>query len=452
MQLFQYILLDQLGKTRIGYIEGENKDLIAKKFQSTGVKQILSIDTFTLANVNLLDRRKFFSFSATNSEGRKIEGTIEHLTELDAYKELVDKYNLSVQVLVEGNRDIEPLRQQFEAMTDKIKEKYEALKKSQNLKSQTQKFFNEKKVTQDETAQIGNLLDKEFKDLLRTIQDTTKPLLLDKNYKEDIESVHTTIAVLLSRPNTTIDQKYDFLAYLLRDLSFIEDTIDNVFSRDKIKKVLAPTVQLLKKIEQIKARLAPAPVKPIEQSPPRNLIFGDLTQEKDTSETPNKAPDSKVKNFTPKVIEESPEELKTSFVRYQEKKEEVKAIENDIEQLKREENAHAELYPPLHVSSEYALLQELPNMTEWLCMFYILVAASGELFFLTEKSLRLGSLDLATLFASIGTQSFNLKIIFSFFVFHTIFLIWKAHPKNRRLLFILLLSGMGIIFALFYFL
>ena len=70
MQLFKYILLDQLGKTRIGYIEGENKDAIAKKFQATGVQQILSIDTFTLANVNLLDRRKFFSFSATTPEGK----------------------------------------------------------------------------------------------------------------------------------------------------------------------------------------------------------------------------------------------------------------------------------------------------------------------------------------------------------------------------------------------
>ncbi|MFN7160948.1 MAG: hypothetical protein ACK4NC_05085 [Candidatus Gracilibacteria bacterium] len=455
MQLFKYILLDQSGKTRIGYIEGESKDSIAKKFQTTGVKQILSIDTFTLANVNLLDRRKFFSFSAVRQDDTKMEGTIEHLTDLDAYKELVEEHRLTVSILVEGNRELQPLRMQFEAMTDKIKDKYDSLKKSQDLKSQTKKFFSEKKVTIDESAQIANLLDRDFKDLLRNIQETTKPLLLDKNYQEDIESVHTTIAVLLGRPNTTVDQKYDFLAYLLRELSFIEDTIDNAFSRDKIKKVLVPTVQLLKKIEQIKVRLNPEPVKPVvieEPKPQQNMIFGNFNQGQRELETMGKNLASQTKKTAAAPSADNFEELKTSFVRYQEKKEQVKAIEADIEKLKREEIAHSDIYPPLHVSSEHAILQELPNMTEWLCMFYLLVAVSGEQFFLNNKPFILGTLDIASLFAAIGTQAFNLKIILSFLLFHTVLLIWKAHPKNRRLLFGSFAILAGIIFYMFYFL
>lgn len=455
MQLFKYILLDQSGKTRIGYIEGDNKESIAKKFQLSGVKQILSIDTFTLANVNLLDRRKFFSFSATRGDGTKMEGTIEHLTELDAYKELVEEYKLEVQILVEGNRELEPLRIQFEAMTDKIKEKYAALKKSQDLKSQTQKFFSEKSVTQDETTQITSILDKDFKDLLSRIKETTTPLLLDKNYQEDIESVHTTIAVLLGRPNTTIDQKYDFLAYLLRELSFIEDTIDNAYSRDKIKKVLAPTVQLLKKIEQIKNRLEPkqeAVKKEDTQSPKNNYIFGSFTEEHKALEGMSDDLVMQTKKTVLQPNTESIEELKTSFIKYQEKKEQVKAIEATIESLKREENAQSDIYTPLHVSSEYALLQELPHMTEWLCMFYLLVALSGELFFLADKPLLLGSRDISGLFAAIGTQSFNLKIILSFLLFHTVFLFWKSHPKNRKLLLSLFVGVCCVIFSVFYFL
>lgn len=419
MQLFKYILIDRQGKTRIGYMEGEDQNGLAARFAQAGAQKILSISTFQLANINLLDKRKIFSFAGARGQ-MLLEGSIEHLSDLDAYKELIEEYQIIPSVVVEGARELAPMRVAYEDMTRQLALRYQSIKKGKDIKEKTKEFFapTAKKSPEQGAASI---IDKDFKTLLATIKRGTENLLLDKTYADDIESIHTTIRVLLDRAATTHEQKYDFLSYILRELSFVEDTMDDSRLREDIKKLLTKCVHLLQKLETIKIQNTTKESKNPAPKVEQNIIFG--TDAKNTTKTTS-AP----------IKENQPVEL-SAFKKYQDKKELVKSLNNEIEQLRSREDKTEDNIQPLNFSSENLLLREVPKLTEILVLFYLLIVVAGESLLINKISLTLFSFNLTTLIGSVILSHSSLKLIFVFILFHAFLSYWKEYQTHKKSIF-----------------
>lgn len=402
MQLFKYILIDKESKTRIGYIEGESTEQLSERFLRSQVQNILSIEPFSPGSVKLLDKRKIFTFQG-HREQVVLEGTIEQLSELDAYKELLEEHTITPSIVVEGVRNISTLQESFETMTLELAKRYARLQREKQIQEGAKAFFKkdlapqepEKKAIPVETATpTSTLLDREFHDILTSIREQTQEVRLERTYEEDIESIHTTIGVLLTKKSTTTKQKYDFLSYILRELAFIEDTMEDSNVRKKIKKLLQSCAKLLQRLQTIQAK----------------------------QEVPKATKETSSHSFTPKEV---PKEIQEdpalqAFKKYQDKKELVKSFLPDIEALKTHE-VHGLEKATIDISSPNVILKELPVLSALLISLYMLFMLIGEGLLMGKKDIFL-MISITDLFGSLFLSPISLKFILILIIFHLMLL------------------------------
>jgi hypothetical protein len=161
MTKFQYTAINQQGKSLNGIIESESPENARRKLSSL---KLTIVDLQQISDTNL-ENQNFskYKFEGTNKEGKNVKGTISSSNLVNAFKKLVEEYELNVSKIASLSSSPE----EFDASASKVPQLYEVTQKlSKNVESDTS--INEYNKEQ-EKVKFQKLIE-EIINLVRTIQ------------------------------------------------------------------------------------------------------------------------------------------------------------------------------------------------------------------------------------------------------------------------------------------
>ena len=420
MQLFKFIVVTKEGKTQIGYMEAEQSDNVRAHFAQLEVRSILSITAARIENVALmLEKRKLFSFTAQTADGAKIFGSIEHLSALDAYRELVENYRFTVFYIGEGSFSSPEQLVVFSEETEIVKKRYFALLKNRPSASNENLF-----------STAHSLLDREVRESSKELHSQIKDLAVDPRFQADIQNIAATLDTIIQKNDTSLTQYYHAFAYILKELSIIEEALDETPLKAQLKTVLGDVVHLLKKIE--KAELEHSKRKDGGKLVDAYISTQTIsTEAKDTLKT-------NVAKFFQQPSDTQFGTLRNSYNEYQEKKSRVKTLESALlEQVEKNEAALED--KGSDITFGHVLLTEVPKITLLLVIFYLGIAVLGEGILKMEPSLNLTQTGFKQAAAALVLHPLFLKILLYLLFFHGVLQISQQLHVGKKTLFPLLI-------------
>jgi len=366
MPLYKYHLIDKEGKVRIGYMEGASASNVEELLKRSGIMKLTGMKEVHLED-SFVQGRRLFHFIA-KQDATTSNGTIEQVNATEAFKELERDYKVVVEYILD-----KPIENTDEALvfTKKIRDELASYAKTH----------------QDETSAAKSVVDSMFNEILTLVEGKTEELSKDKEFAEDVKDLHETITIIRRKEITTTDDKFQTLRFMLRSLSFIEDSLDPSPLKSEIRGIIDKVVELLKKLENYHS----------------NSAFG-MSKEVEHTDFDN-----------PLLSKEENEAAK----KYLAKKKVVKEFQEELASLHTKEEEGSFDLPPQDISLRTVLLKEIPALLDWLILFFMFLVLFSQILALTTNNIVIGSLQVSAMLQTFAGSTLYIKTVLFLIMFYT---------------------------------
>lgn len=406
MSYFKYFLLDSQNKIRIGFLQGANITEIESMLKATGVLKILGLTENNVPE-EFINKRELFVFES-EKDGKKITGTIEHVSPKGALTELEGEYAMPIIYLYASHAPMER-----EAAIESTK----SLRGNAKQPEAPASTFSENLKRPEKTYSV---LDSEFNECLTVLEKRLGDLRNDKQFAEDVADMKDTLATFRKREVTSPQDKFDCLKFFLRGFSYMEANMDQSPMKALISKDIATIVTLLQKIERLESKSAFGMI--IEKNAGFNNPLDDRT-----------------------ISEEAK--------RYLGKKDIVQKVQHELTELMdREEAAGKEggELPPEDVSMQLVLLREIPLFLDTLILFFLTLVVVSQVIAISFEKLPLFGIDFAKVFGEFASSTLYMKTVLFLIVLYFFVHIVRRIAKQSGLTVLSIFAFFFSLYAIIY--
>lgn len=240
--MFQYVLTDQAGFLRIGYLKAESRTEAESQLTRAGISHLESL-TVLETGKEPQGARYMYPFEGKQGD-TTLRGTVEGETMISALEVLTLAFTGTIVFIAERPPRHEEDKRLFAVQTMAL------------LSSMAPKPQSISAPEGKPRDGVATVLDRQFLQLLDQIVTQTKELLKERQYAEEVQEMHRFIFTLEQQADITLKEKYDALSSILRELSYIEDGLDPSPLKKDLRVQIDAVVATLKKVEKSMVRTA----------------------------------------------------------------------------------------------------------------------------------------------------------------------------------------------------
>lgn len=396
MSYFFYHVVDNTSKIRMGYLEATDADAVRALFQKasvTSIEDIVELEKPTFYGERILI---YFEGAMDNKLWR---GTIEATSEQHALETLQKKLSpLIVRALSTKNLDQIPDLKDIYQQTSALFEEQKAAESEVQVP-----VIVEHVPEKEQDGTQSTIIDFKYKELLLFVASKLTEIGRDPAYVSIVAEIASVVFMQKEKSSTTLEEKYETLHALMREIALIEDELDPTPLKSDLREAIEKMVPFLQQIEKLQLH---------------------ISTQKEILETKEEAPRENM---------------------YDRKRKEVQRLHKELETLQQSTPQTEEM---VDISVRSVFIAELPKLLKWICIAGIGVKILSDLaYFTVFQKVTATPSALQAFVTTLSTHTFFTKALITATGLYLLLAIYERFWKKY---YVIMLSLLGFLLLLFF--